>query len=158
MCRSAGPAADALREHAKRFPPVGTTSPWKVADGPPVTGRLVLTGPPGGHSWRTSLNEEAWRPAPAAAGVLPGPERGRPHAESRERSSRSLAHDRTRPNDSPEAAKSPLPAGKPQAGGLLVGAYFFLPWFLTASIAAAAASGSRYLPPGVTGLKSVSSS
>lgn len=36
--------------------------------------------------------------------------------------------------------------------------YFFLPWFLTASIAAAAASGSRYLPPGVTGLKSASSS
>ncbi|CAL9500643.1 hypothetical protein SUDANB15_03411 [Streptomyces sp. enrichment culture] len=130
MCRSAGPAADALREHAKRFPPVGTTSPWKAADGPPVTGRLVL----------------------------PVPERGRPHAESRERSSRSLAHDRTRPNDGPEAAKSPLPAENPQAGGLFVGAYFFLPWFLTASIAAAAASGSRYLPPGVTGLKSVSSS
>ncbi|MGA5602597.1 tyrosine-type recombinase/integrase [Streptomyces griseoincarnatus] len=36
--------------------------------------------------------------------------------------------------------------------------YFFLPWFFTASIAAAAASGSRYLPPGVTGLKSASSS
>ncbi len=56
------------------------------------------------------------------------------------------------------AAKSPLLAGNPQAGGLFVDDYFFLPWFLTASIAAAAASGSRYLPPGVTGLKSASSS
>ncbi|MER5183594.1 FG-GAP and VCBS repeat-containing protein [Streptomyces sp. NPDC002896] len=36
--------------------------------------------------------------------------------------------------------------------------YFFLPWFLTASIAAAAASGSRYVPPGLSGLKSASSS
>jgi hypothetical protein len=36
--------------------------------------------------------------------------------------------------------------------------YFFLPWFFTASIAAAAASGSRYLPPTVTGVKSSFSS
>ncbi len=66
----------------------------------------------------------------------------------------------TRPHrpDGPEAAKSPLPAEKPQVGGLRVGDYFFLPWFLTASIAAAAASGSRYLPPGVRGRKSVSRS
>ena len=38
------------------------------------------------------------------------------------------------------------------------GSYFFLPWFLTASIAAAAASGSRYVPPALTGLKDASSS
>lgn len=60
--------------------------------------------------------------------------------------------------DGPEVTKSPLPTDNPQAGGLFVGAYFFLPWFLTASMAAAAASGSRYVPPGVTGLKSASSS
>lgn len=41
------------------------------------------------------------------------------------------------------AARSPLPAEEPQARGLLVRAYFFLPWFLTASMAAAAAFGSR---------------
>ena len=49
--------------------------------------------------------------------------------------------------DGPETAQStaasPLPAENPQVGGLLVMRYFFLPWFLTASIAAAAASGSR---------------
>ncbi|EPH40029.1 hypothetical protein STRAU_6913 [Streptomyces aurantiacus JA 4570] len=32
------------------------TLPWKVADGPPVTKRLVFTGPRGGHVWRTTLN------------------------------------------------------------------------------------------------------
>ena len=36
--------------------------------------------------------------------------------------------------------------------------YFFLPWFFTASIAAFAASGSRYVPPGFSGRKSASSS
>ncbi len=60
--------------------------------------------------------------------------------------------------DDAEAAKSPLSAEEPQAGGLRVGGYFFLPWFFTASIAAAAASGSRYVPPGLVGLKVASSS
>jgi integrase len=52
----------------KRFPPVEITLPWKVADGPLVTRRLIFTGPRGGHIWRTSFNEEAWKPAPAASG------------------------------------------------------------------------------------------
>jgi hypothetical protein len=38
---------------------------------------------------------------------------------------------------------SPPPAETTQAEGLISTAYFFLPWFFTASIAAAAASGSR---------------
>lgn len=49
--------------------------PWKVADGPPVTKRLIFTGPRGGHVWRTSLNEEVWKRAHAGAGVIPVPER-----------------------------------------------------------------------------------
>jgi hypothetical protein len=36
----------------KEFPPVEITLPWKVADGPPVTKRLIFTGPRGGHVWR----------------------------------------------------------------------------------------------------------
>jgi len=87
-----GPVADALRAHMKRFPPVEITLPWKVADGPPVTKRLIFTGPRGGHVWRTSLNEEAWKPALAAAGVIPVPERGRPYAESRENGMHALRH------------------------------------------------------------------
>lgn len=58
----------------------------------------------------------------------------------------------------PAGTEKPPPREGPRAGGLFVGAYFFLPWFLTASIAAAAASGSRYVPPGLSGLKSASRS
>lgn len=87
-----GPISDALRAHIERFPPVEITLPWKVADGPPVTRRLVFFGPRGGHVWRTSLNEEAWKPALAAAGVIPTPERGQPYPESRANGMHALRH------------------------------------------------------------------
>jgi hypothetical protein len=48
-----------------------------------------------------------------------------------------------RPTHGPAPPRSPLPTDNPKVGGLRSFAYFFLPWFLTASIAAAAASGSR---------------
>lgn len=63
-----------------------------MADGPLVTKRLIFTRPRGGHVWRTTLNEEAWKPARAAAGVIPVPERGRPYAESRENGMHALRH------------------------------------------------------------------
>ncbi|GHB09504.1 hypothetical protein GCM10010330_74470 [Streptomyces tendae] len=76
----------------KRFPPVEVTLPWRVADGPPVTKRLIFTGPGGGHVWRTPLNEEAWKRALTEVGVIPVPERGRPCAESRESGTHALRH------------------------------------------------------------------
>jgi integrase len=76
----------------KRFPPAEITLPWKVAGGPMVTKKLVFIAPRGRHVWRTSLNEEAWKPALAAAGVIPVPERGRPFAESRENGMHALRH------------------------------------------------------------------
>lgn len=60
--------------------------------------------------------------------------------------------------DGPSPTTSPLPSKKTQVGGLFVPTYFFFPWFFTASIAAAAASGSRYVPPGLRGRKFSSSS
>lgn len=54
--------------------------------------------------------------------------------------------------------KAPHHAENSQVGGLFSSTYFFLPWFFTASIAAFAASGSRYVPPGFNGRKSASSS
>jgi hypothetical protein len=57
-----------------------------------VAKRLIFTGPRGGHVWRTSLNEEAWKPALAAAGVIPVPKRGQPYAESRENGMHALRH------------------------------------------------------------------
>jgi len=87
-----GPVADALRAHMKRFPPVEITLPWKVADGPPVTKRLIFTGPRGGHVWRTSLNEEVWKRALASAGVLPERKPGGSYTESRENGMHALRH------------------------------------------------------------------
>lgn len=87
-----GPVADALRAHMKRFPPVDITLPWKMADGPPVTKRLIFTGPRGGHVWRTSLNEEAWKRPLASAGVIPERKPGEPYVESRENGMHALRH------------------------------------------------------------------
>lgn len=87
-----GPVADALRAHMKQFPPVEITLPWKVAGGPLVTKRLIFTAPRGGHVWRTSLNEEAWKPALASASVIPAPEAGAPHTESRENGMHAMRH------------------------------------------------------------------
>ncbi|GAA3779672.1 hypothetical protein GCM10022206_18260 [Streptomyces chiangmaiensis] len=87
-----GPVAEALQAHMKEFPPVEITLPWKVADGPLATKRLIFAGPRGGHLWRTSLNEEAWKRALAGAGVIPFPTRGEPYAESRKNGMHALRH------------------------------------------------------------------
>ncbi|MFJ2726344.1 Scr1 family TA system antitoxin-like transcriptional regulator [Streptomyces collinus] len=63
-----------------------------LADGPPVTKRLISTGPRGGQVWRTSLNEEAWKRALASVGVIPKRKRGEPYAESRENGMHALRH------------------------------------------------------------------
>nr|EIF90716.1 integrase family protein [Streptomyces tsukubensis NRRL18488] len=57
-----------------------------------MTKRLVFTAPRGGHVWRTSLNDDAWKPALAAAGVIPVPEPGEPYSESRENGMHALRH------------------------------------------------------------------
>jgi integrase len=88
-----GPVADALRAHMKQFPPVKVTLPWKTVDGPKVTKRLLFTGPMGNHVWRTSLNEEAWKPSLVAAGVIPGREsRAENYAAAREHGMHALRH------------------------------------------------------------------
>ncbi|MDQ0950727.1 hypothetical protein QFZ24_004650 [Streptomyces phaeochromogenes] len=119
-----------------------------------MTKRLAFGGPRGGHVWRTSLNEDHREPALAKVGVIPG-------TPSVARSGREILG-----ADGPQRAqtmKTPLSRAVCAVQGrdrkrYLFLPYFFLPWFFTASIAAAAASGSRYVPPGFTGLKSASSS
>ncbi|MFG2219557.1 tyrosine-type recombinase/integrase [Streptomyces sp. NPDC048685] len=87
------PVADALRAHMKQFPPVDVTLPWGTPDGPKVTKSLVFTGPMGNHVWRTSLNEEAWKPALVAAGVIPEPETKEARfAAAREHGMHALRH------------------------------------------------------------------
>lgn len=85
------PVADALKEHIMRFPPVEITLPWMRANGQPVTKRLIFMGPNGGHVWRTSLNEDHWKPALAKAGVIPKA-KSREHAAAREHGMHALRH------------------------------------------------------------------
>ncbi|UNO40479.1 tyrosine-type recombinase/integrase [Streptomyces sp. MST-110588] len=85
------PVADALKAHMKLFPPVEITLPWMRAGGSPVTKRLVFTGPLGGHVWRTSLNEDHWKPALATVGVIPKA-KSREHAAAREHGMHALRH------------------------------------------------------------------
>ncbi|WP_030691178.1 tyrosine-type recombinase/integrase [Streptomyces globisporus] len=85
------PVADALKAHMKLFPPVEITLPWMRAGGPPVTKRLLFTGPLGGHVWRTSLNEDHWKPALAKVGVIPTA-KSREHAAAREHGMHALRH------------------------------------------------------------------
>lgn len=86
------PIADALQRHMKEYPPVEITLPWKTAAGPPVTKRLIFTGPEGNHVWRTSLNEVHWKPALASVGVIPPAEPGRKHVAAREHGMHALRH------------------------------------------------------------------
>ncbi|MFJ9664277.1 tyrosine-type recombinase/integrase [Streptomyces sp. NPDC101219] len=85
------PVAEALKEHMERFPPVEVTLPWMRANGQPVTKRLIFSGPNGGHVWRTSLNEDHWKPALAKVGVIPRA-KSREHAAAREHGMHALRH------------------------------------------------------------------
>ena len=86
------PVAEALRAHMRNLPPVDITLPWKTADGPLVTKRLVFTAPMGGHIWRNTLNKDVWKPALAAVGVIPTPGRGESYKASREDGMHALRH------------------------------------------------------------------
>ncbi|WP_336318790.1 tyrosine-type recombinase/integrase [Streptomyces lavendofoliae] len=88
-----GPVADILRDHMKRYPPVEITLPWRTPDGPKVTKRLIFMAPGGNHVWRTSLNEEAWKPALVEAGVIAAPRNKEDrHAAAREHGMHALRH------------------------------------------------------------------
>ncbi len=45
-----------------------------------------------GHVWRSSFNPDAWKPALAAAGVIPVPAKGQEHAFAREHGMHALRH------------------------------------------------------------------
>ncbi|MFE0761099.1 tyrosine-type recombinase/integrase [Streptomyces smyrnaeus] len=86
------PVADALRAHMELFPPVEITLPWKTRTGPLVTKRLIFTAPMGNHIWRAMFNTYEWKPALAAAGVIPEPREGDKYAPAREHGMHALRH------------------------------------------------------------------
>ena len=85
------PVAEALKAHMERFPPVEITLPWMRSGGTPTTRHLVFSGVGGGPVWRGPLNEDHWKPALAAAGVIPRA-KSREHEAAREHGMHALRH------------------------------------------------------------------
>ncbi len=84
--------ATVLRDHMKEFDPVNVTLPWRTPDGPPVTKRLVFSGVEGRHVRVSNFNDHHWKPALAAAGVIPAAEAGARYASAREHGMHALRH------------------------------------------------------------------
>jgi integrase len=71
--------AQAIAEHLRAFPAEGREA-------------LVLTNEAGGPINRGSYNDRVWKPALAAAGIIPKPEPGERYAPSREHGFHQLRH------------------------------------------------------------------
>ncbi|MFB6860471.1 tyrosine-type recombinase/integrase [Streptomyces virginiae] len=84
--------AEALTEHMRLFPPARVTLPWLTPDGPPVTKSLLFSGTTGNAVWRSAFNDQIWKPALAAAGIIPMPEKGERYASAREHGMHALRH------------------------------------------------------------------
>ncbi|MEV7699671.1 site-specific integrase [Streptomyces sp. NPDC086779] len=82
----------ALRAHSKRYAPVKVTLPWRTPDGPPVTRTLLFSGASGNHVRVSYFNDYMWKPALAAAGIIPQPENGERYAAAPEDGMHALRH------------------------------------------------------------------
>ncbi|MFJ9873128.1 tyrosine-type recombinase/integrase [[Kitasatospora] papulosa] len=82
----------ALRAHSKRYAPVKVTLPWRTPDGPPVTRTLLFSGASGNHVRVSHFNDHMWKPALAAAGIIPQPEDGERYAAAPEDGMHALRH------------------------------------------------------------------
>jgi integrase len=87
-----GSVAAAIRAHVDTCKPVAITLPWKKPDGPLITKRLYFSNSVGGIVWRSNFNIQEWKPAIAAAGLIPTPEPGQPHDAAREHGMHALRH------------------------------------------------------------------
>ncbi|MGW4893904.1 tyrosine-type recombinase/integrase [Kitasatospora sp. NPDC004240] len=84
--------AAAVKAHMDSFKPVPVTLPWKTPDGPKVTFPLLFSNTAHGLVWRSNFNLQDWKPALAAAGLIPTPRRGEPYASAREHGMHALRH------------------------------------------------------------------
>lgn len=84
--------ADALRAHVEAFPPITVTLPWRTVDGEQRTKRLYFSGNEGMHVRVSYFNDAMWKPALAAAGLIPEPEAGERYASAREHGMHALRH------------------------------------------------------------------
>jgi integrase len=84
--------SNALRDHSKEFDPIDVTLPWRTPDGPLVTKRLLFSGPEGNHVRVSNFNDHHWKPALAAAGIIPKAKPGERYASAREHGMHALRH------------------------------------------------------------------
>lgn len=90
----------ALQDHSVHFPPRSITLPWgdpdpgetdrEVKSRAPQTFSLIFTGPMGGAMRRDSFDSRAWKPALAAAGLIPEPIRSKRPIKSRPTVARTI--------------------------------------------------------------------
>ncbi|WP_313905488.1 site-specific integrase [Streptomyces sp. SLBN-31] len=87
-----GSVAEALRAHMDAFKPVEITLPWAVPEGPKVSARLIFTAEQGGMVWRSNFNGKEWKPALAAAGLIPEADDDGKYDSAREHGMHALRH------------------------------------------------------------------
>ncbi|MFJ9739779.1 hypothetical protein [Streptomyces sp. NPDC101166] len=69
---------------------MGIKLPWVRPDGPLTERGLLFTNTADGIVWRSNFNVQDWKPALAAAGLIPTPEPGKPYASARQHTLRHL--------------------------------------------------------------------
>lgn len=84
--------APMLAEHLRLYPAAAVTLPWETPDGEPVTVALVFSDGRGKAVNRNIFNRDAWKPALAAAGVIPASRTGRKWAAARDDGMHALRH------------------------------------------------------------------
>ncbi|MFH9988446.1 tyrosine-type recombinase/integrase [Streptomyces luteogriseus] len=84
--------ATALRDHSTEVEPINVTLPWRTPDGPLVTKRLIFSGPEGNHVRVSNFNDHHWKPALAAAGIIPARQTGKRYASAPEHGMHALRH------------------------------------------------------------------
>ncbi|MEV7340574.1 site-specific integrase [Streptomyces sp. NPDC093544] len=84
--------AASLRAHMDVFKPVEVTLPWDTPEGPLVSFRLIFTAEQGGMVWRSNFNGKEWKPALAAAGLIPEADDHGKYESAREHGMHALRH------------------------------------------------------------------
>ncbi|MEV5396184.1 site-specific integrase [Streptomyces cellulosae] len=84
--------ATVLRAHTEECEPIDVTLPWRTPDGPLVTKRLIFSGAEGDHVRVSHFNDHSWKPALAAAGIIPEAKPGERYASAREHGMHALRH------------------------------------------------------------------
>ncbi|WP_345963978.1 site-specific integrase [Streptomyces sp. BRB040] len=84
--------AKALQVHMDACKPVEITLPWGVPEGPKVSARLLFTAEQGGMIWRSNFNGKEWKPALAAAGLIPDAGEDGKYDSAREHGMHALRH------------------------------------------------------------------